>query len=388
MKILDRYILKTFLVSLLIVSAALMGLTLLLDLFFNINKIMDLISAETKNLGFWTVFSSILNYYFYKAFSYFQVLAAPIMLVSAAASVVRLGRGRELTGIKAAGISLYRVIWPMIVASLLLDAFYIVNQEVIIPSIAVELARDADELQLRDVFPVDFVRDARNNVLYAPIYDPKAKELRSEPHFGPDGKSMASAKVRILLRDANYVPTGYIEADKGAWFEKGTMKGWRLEKGLQFVPGQEDVLRERIPSEPEGRPLEFYATNVGPEEIARQRQSDFYRYMSYDDLKILAKDPMRSNWRQLQVALHQHTTMPIMNLLVLLLGLPFVAGHEDRNYFIGIGVAISLFIGVFCLMFATTAFGNSGHLSPLLAAWIPIFVTLPASIVSLEAMKT
>jgi lipopolysaccharide export system permease protein len=86
--------------------------------------------------------------------------------------------------------------------------------------------------------------------------------------------------------------------------------------------------------------------------------------------------------------MHQHVTMPIMNLLVLLLGLPFVAGKEDRNYFIGIGVAIALFIGVFCLMFVTTAFGNSGHLSPLLAAWIPIFVALPASIVSLEAMHT
>jgi lipopolysaccharide export LptBFGC system permease protein LptF len=80
--------------------------------------------------------------------------------------------------------------------------------------------------------------------------------------------------------------------------------------------------------------------------------------------------------------------MPILNLLVLLLGLPFVAGREERNYFASIGVAVVLFIGVYVLSFTSTAFGNAGHLSPLLAAWFPIFVVLPASILSMESLRT
>ena len=47
-----------------------------------------------------------------------------------------------------------------------------------------------------------------------------------------------------------------------------------------------------------------------------------------------------------------------------------------------------LVIGVFALQFAATAFGNAGHITPLLAAWLPIFVVLPSSVLSMEAMRT
>ncbi|HUU30787.1 MAG TPA: hypothetical protein VMY69_01650, partial [Phycisphaerae bacterium] len=64
MKTLDRYILQTFLVSLGIVLVAMMGLTLLLDLFFNVNSFLKL-SAQTQEAGFWTLLSNVINYYFY-----------------------------------------------------------------------------------------------------------------------------------------------------------------------------------------------------------------------------------------------------------------------------------------------------------------------------------
>jgi len=133
MKILDRYILQTFLVSLAISMAAMMGIVFILDLAINVNRLLNL-SPAVQVAGFWPVFASILSYYFYKAFDYFQWIAAPSLLVAAAASMVRLNRGRELVGIKAAGISLYRVLWPMIVVALLTNGFYVINQEVIIPA--------------------------------------------------------------------------------------------------------------------------------------------------------------------------------------------------------------------------------------------------------------
>ena len=385
MKILDRYVLTTFLVSLFIVMVAMMGLALLLDLFFNVNKFLDL-RAEAQEAGFWSLLASVGSYYFYKAFSYFQLLAAPALLVSAASSMVRLNRARELTGIKAAGVSLYRVLWPMILVSLILDGFFIVNQEYIIPRIAVELSRDPDDLNVQDVFPVDFVRDEHNNILYAPCYDPKTQEMLAQAKQFPDGTSVFLARVRIFLRDAQYQARGTIEAERATWDPTG--HGWRLTNGLRLPPIKEAVLLERVPTGPEGDPVDFYASNVGPGEILRHRSSDFHRYMSYEELKALAKDPMRGNRRQLQVEMHRHVTAPILNILVLLLGLPFVAGRDDRNYFISIGVAIALFIGVFVVTFASTAFGNAGHLGPLLAAWLPVFIVLPASIVSMEAMKT
>ena len=385
MKILDRYILKTFLVSLVICLVAMMSLALLLDLFFNVNKFLDM-QAEAKQAGFWTLLAGMGDYYFYKAFHYFQLLAAPAMLVSAAASMVRLNRNRELTGIKAAGVSLYRVLWPMILVGLALDGFYLANQELIIPNVAVELSRDPDDLEVRESFPVDFVRDEHNNILYAPVYDPKTHQMQAVRKEFEDGRVVFPARVRIFLRDSRYEALGTIEAEQATWDEQG--KRWILVNGLRLPPMKEATLLDHIPAGPEGEPCKDYYTNVGPRELRRHRTSDFYRYMSYSELKTLAEDPMRGNRRQLQVEMHRHVTGPLLNVLVLLLGLPFVAGRDDRNYFVSIGVAIAMFIGVFALTFATTAFGNAGHVSPLLAAWLPIFVVLPGSILSMEAMKT
>ena len=386
MKILDRYIVCTYVFSLAIVFAALMGLAVILDQFFNVNEFFKG-TGEAQAAGFRTILGNMANYYFYKMFEFFQWLAAPSLLVAAAAALVRLNRGQELTGIKAAGVSLYRVMWPMILVALAVDAFYVVNQEGIIPGIAAQLARDPDDLAVQDRFPVDFIRDEHNNIIYAPLYDPKTDEMLAEPRAVPGSDTLVfMARVRIFLRDSKYKARGTIEAERAVWNPE--RKVWDLTGGIKLPPIEETAPLDRPPAGPEGDPYPFYATNVGPDEILRHRASDFHRYMGYGELKTLAEDPMRGNRRQLQVAMHQHVTMPILNLLVLLLGLPFVTGREERNYFASIGIAVVLFIGVYILTFVSTAFGNAGHLSPLQAAWFPVFVVLPASILSMESLRT
>jgi lipopolysaccharide export system permease protein len=407
MKVLDRYILKTFLVSLGIVMAAMLGIALLLDLSFNVKQLLH--ASPTHQEGFWTQLVNIGNYYLYKSFAYFQLLAAPSLLVAAAAALVRLNRARELVGIKAAGISLYRVMWPMIALALVVDGFFILNQEVIIPTFAVQLSRTLDDLTVENKFAVDFVRDQNNNIIYAPLYDPQEQTMLSAvrrvdaPDLPPDKQGPAKAPpatgkrglaagmevvdpVRIWLRNPKSEARAIIEADSATWDPAD--HEWRLTNGLRRSAEKEEGLYVEIPQGPMGDPVDVYATNVDPRAIQRHRISDFYRYMSYNELTSLAEDPMRGNRRTIQVAMHQHVTGPMMNLLLLLLGLPFVAGREERNYFTSVGIAILLVIGVFALQFASTAFGNAGHISPLLAAWLPIFVVLPSSILSMEAMRT
>jgi lipopolysaccharide export LptBFGC system permease protein LptF len=319
MKILDRYILQTFLLSLLISLAALMGMVLVLDLVINVNRLFNL-SSTARETGFWPIFTGLINYYFYKLFDYFQWVSAPAILVAAAASLVRLNRSRELIGVKAAGVSLYRVMWPMIAVALVLDAFYIANQELILPAISIQLARSPDDLEVKKEFPVDFIRDENNNIIYAPLYNPRAQEMLSEAKVKDDGTPLVLARVRIFRRDSKFQPLGTIEAEKAAWDPKAG--GWRLTGGVRLPPLKEPSLLDRFPDAPEGDPVDFYSTNVGPPEIRRHRASDFYRYMAYGELRALADDPMRSNRRAVQVAMHQHVTGPILNLLLLLLGLP------------------------------------------------------------------
>jgi lipopolysaccharide export system permease protein len=401
MKVLDRYILRTFLVSLAIAMATMMGISLVLDLFFNNVSQVWRSSPTGQAEGFWTIVGNVADYSFYRIFMYFQLLAAPALQVAAAAAMVRLNRTRELVGIKAAGISLYRVLWPMILVALVIDGLYVVNQEAIIPSVGVELSRGLDDVSRPKEFTVDFVRDQHKHILYAPRFDPISQQILSSTYTvtDPDVKAPADKAwsrkglVRIWLRDEDLNPAGTIEAESGRWDpQRG---GWRLTSGIlrparvvpTSTPGGPSWV-EHVEDSPPGKPYDFFATNVGPREIARHRLSDFHRFMSYSELTDLIDEPMRGNRRQLQVSLHQHITQPILNILLILLGLPFIAGRDDRNYFTNIGIAAALSIGVFGLNFATTALGNSNNMTPLLAAWLPVFVLLPASVISMESLRT
>jgi lipopolysaccharide export system permease protein len=401
MKVLDRYILLTFLASLAIVMAAMLGVALVLDLFFNNVQLAWKAADSNQIAGFWKLLGNVLNYCFYKTFAYFQLLAAPAIQVAAAAAMVRLNRTRELVGIKAAGISLYRVLWPMIAVALIFDGLYVVNQEVFIPSIGVELSRTLDDLSRPKEFTVDFARDQHKHIIYAPRFDPKTQQILSSTYTVSDADTPVSADkvwsrkglVRIWLRNDDLSPMGTIEAESGRWDPK--VGGWRLIGGIlrpakvvpPTTPGGPSWV-DRVSETPAGKPYDFFPTNVGPREIARHRLSDFHRFMSYTELTELIDEPMRGNRRQLLTSLHQHITQPILNFLLILLGLPFIAGRDDKNYFTNIGVAIALAIGVYAVNFTTTALGNSGNLSPLLAAWLPVFILLPASVISMKSLRT
>ncbi len=384
MKILDRYIVWTFLVSLAIVLVAMVGLALVLDLFINVAEFMEE-KGPAAGRGFGDVLGAILDYYFYKIFEYFQLIVGPGLLVAAASSLARFNRTKELTAMKAAGISLYRVLWPMIAVALTVAAFYVVNQEALLPRFAEKLVRDPDDVAARDAFAVEFIRDEHNNILYAPVYDPTTGEMRSEarPVAGGGGPPVP-VYVRIFLRDAEYRPVGTIEAERAAWHAQ--TGEWELAGGRRYLARPAGATGEV--EEDEGVPVRWYATNVTPAVIERHRSRDYYRYVSYGALEKLLRDPLRGNRRKIHVAMHEHVTAPIMLVLVFLLGSPFVAGREEKSYFVSIGVAISLWVGVFVLTFVSRAYGNAGHIDPLLAAWLPVFVVLPASVLALESVRT
>ncbi len=388
MKILDRYIFRTVLVSLVIVFGVVTGLALTIDLVINMDEFLETKGDEAATA--WSVLANMADYYFYKLFEYFRLLAGPCLLFAGAATLARFNRTRELTGIKAAGVSMYRVLWPLVLVALAADVFYVVNQELIIPRIAVRLVRDPDDVAAREAFSVDFIRDRHNNVIYAPLYDPQRRQMVAQAKsFGGGGASYL-ARVRIFLRDANYQPLGTIEARQATW--DPDERAWILDEGRRYRARAEAPLLVGAPQVDPGEPCPRYPengwTDVDPQTIERHRAHDFYKYLSYVELRDLVQDPMRGNRRAMQVEMHRHITDPLMLVLVLLLGLPFLVGREEQSYLVSIGLAVLVVLGVLVLQFASTAFGTGGHLEPLLAAWVPTFIVLPASILSLQIVRT
>ncbi len=115
MRILDRYIAKSFLVGYLISFFVLIGLRTIIDLFVNLDKF-----AKHADLGAWSVLRQTATYYGLNMTLYFRDIAGVIVVVAAAFSLGKMVRANELVAMIASGVSAKRIVTPILVLSALL----------------------------------------------------------------------------------------------------------------------------------------------------------------------------------------------------------------------------------------------------------------------------
>src|SRR5277367_6228503 len=123
MRILDRYVLKTFLKNYLISLMVLIGMYIVLDMVFNFGDLVDVRGAN-EQAGMQTVLGTIrdiVDYYFYQCFVIFEHMSGIIPVVAAAFTLLRLSRFNELTAILAAGVPLLRVALPIVYCGVALN---------------------------------------------------------------------------------------------------------------------------------------------------------------------------------------------------------------------------------------------------------------------------
>ena len=153
MRILDRYILKSFLVNYLLALCVLVGMYVLMDIIVNIQDFAKgaTVVTDTGNATAWDVACDMADYYLYQLPVIYQQIAGIVPLLAAGFTMVRMTRHNELTAMMASGVSLYRVAAPIIIISACFTVFQIVNQEFIIsqPQVIEKLLRRHDEVHVQ-----------------------------------------------------------------------------------------------------------------------------------------------------------------------------------------------------------------------------------------------
>src|ERR1700722_12629525 len=143
MKIIDRYVIFSFLRNYIISFMVLVGMYVVMDMVFNFNHMIDVQSAsgpETQSL--WGTLYDIVDFYFYQCFLIFVQLSGIIPVVAAAFTLMRLSRFNELTALLAAGVPLLRVAAPVILVAVILNGLLLLDQELIIPEMIPKLIRE------------------------------------------------------------------------------------------------------------------------------------------------------------------------------------------------------------------------------------------------------
>jgi len=366
MKILDKYVAKNFLVGYAIAFFVLIGLRIIIDLFVNLDEF-----TEHADLGIFAVTKNILVFYGLNATLYFRDFAGMITVVAAAFSLGKMVRLNELVAIMASGVSLKRVIGPIVLIALLLTGLLVIDQEFIIPSLSDKLARDHDNIPGQERYGVWFVPDGEGSLICSQKFDVETSTLHQPTII-----------IRRKSRSGIWEVIGQISAEKAVDIHKNGQ--WILTNG-RFIAKD---------STKGPQPRSVYNSDITARDIPVRRKSEHKTLLSWRQLADLASQAQYgakiTDLRQLYSQKHFRITEPIINLVMLMVCLPILVCRDPKSMKSAVMTSFFMvgacFITTFmCKMFAPEAdsFYQIGFW-----AWLPVFIFLPTAFVELDLMKT
>ena len=391
MKILDRYVAKNFLIGYAIAFAVLIGLRVIIDLFVEIDEFVE----NLGDLGTAAVMKHILTFYGLNCTLYFRDFAGMITVVAASFSFGRMVRSNELVAVMASGVSLKRIIGPIVFLALLLTGVLVIDQELIIPRLADKLVRSHDDVPGQESYDVRFVGDGNGSLICAQRFDVETSMLykptillRRPVNTGiwevtariDAGKALYNDRTRqwdLYSRDPND-PNGtewntYADdPNEGRWLPFGLL----FEKNAAGKP----------------RAIASYASDITARDIPVMCKSEHKTLLGLKQLNELAKQGTQvRDLAQLYSQKHFRITDPIINLVMLMISLPLLVCRDPKSMKSAVTIAFALtgacFITTFVCKILATEFVFD-KVIPELWAWLPVFVFLPVAFIELDAMKT
>jgi lipopolysaccharide export system permease protein len=376
MKILDRYVAKNFLIGYCIALCVLMGLRIIIDLFVNLDEFTEHADLETA-----AVFKNIFTFYLLNSTLYFRDFAGMITVVAAAFSFGKMVRNNELVAVMASGVSLKRIIGPIVLLALLLTVVLVIDQEFIIPPLADKLVRSHNDIPGQESYQVRFISDGKGSLICSLKFDVETSTL-----YDPT----------ILLRRPTSRPgiwevTGRIDAEKavdsdqtgrwdlytrspetGEWLPYGQLTEFGSGKRLQQIP--------------------FYNGDVTAKDVPVRCEAEHKTLLSLRQLRTLEAQKIQiTDMAQLSSQKHFHITDPIINLVMLMISLPILVCRDPKSVKSAVMISFSLtgacFIMTFiCKILATEVVFDK--VMPELWAWLPVFIFMPIAFMELDSMKT
>jgi len=380
MKILDRYVLITFLKNYLISFMVLVGLYIVLDLVINFDELIEIQTHGTGAGGsasFFGVLWVIWDYYFYQVFLIYAQLSGVIAVVAAAFTLVRMSRFNELSATLAAGMPLLRIAAPIIIASLVLNVFLLADQEAIIPRLIPKLNREHDQIargQSASWFRISAMQDNRRGLLFVSRYIPPTEKTPAEMR-----------ELDIFEHDEHGAPSAHLTAERGVW----DGRAWQLTGGRRVTGIQPNQRRSRP------QVIREYESNITPEEIALFRSGDYVELLSTARINELLAPERSASFGAIDLlrVKHARVTQWFMNVVAVLLGIGCILTREPGRLKID-GAKLLILVGLamasvfLCHQIAAhpPAGAHWADRWPALMAWLPIFIFGPLAIFLLDRM--
>ncbi len=273
-----------------------------------------------------------------------------VILVATIFLFLSLARQHELTALKAAGISLYRVSLPVLLLSLGVSLGAVVFQETLMPILNAK-GEEVDRIKIRGELPRHLQQ--RTQIWYRSA---DTRFFRIEL-LDPVGQAMD--RVTLLEIDRDYRLLNRVDARQIRW----TVGGWELQDGVFREFGAGDQI-DAVP---------FSLTTLEiPERIEDFTQiQKSVEMMNFSELRAYLARLQESGHQagKYLVHLYEKLSFPLVHVIMALVAIPFAIWAPRGGRAVGIGLAVAIAVGYWLVHSIALSFAKAEMLPPLLAAW-------------------
>lgn len=357
MKILDRYIIKKFLMPLVYCLFLFILLYIIMDLFGHLDEILRNKVPAGILIKYYASFTPLI---FVQTVPIATLLATVYMLST-------LNRNNELTAAKACGISVNKLLVPVFAAAAILSLIsFMVNENMVPKGVltaekikAEYMEKTYDSSEKAKIIKDLTVYGRKNQLIYAQEFNTSQNRLTGVIIIEHDDRQRLRRK--ILASEVVW------ESEKWIFYDCIIYNFDEAGK----ASGSPSVSKKEV--------LDFPET---PKDLLKYEMRT--GYMSYSDLKSYIKRLSGQNAKMLnslKTELYFKSALPFVSLIIMLIGIPFALTTKRGGAMAGIGISIAVGLFYYGSIYFVLAMGKGGLLPPIVSAHISNIIFLIIAII-------
>jgi LPS export ABC transporter permease LptG len=345
MRLLDRYVLRNFLQAYLYCIAGFISIWFIFDISDNISNFLDARFSRTL----------ILQYYLTQVPQVLVVLLPVALLLALLFSLGRMSRSNEVVSMLTAGVSLQRLLAPLLLMGLLTTAVSTALNYSLAPQAEFSRKKLMEDPQSRRVTLGMLAQIFRNRT------DNRTWFIQQ---FYP-GENVFNT-VHVVQQDANdRIVTNYLATS--ALYHPET-KAWELRQVKVVNYDEAGNITKAAVSESVMKtdwsetPYRLASANLRAEYLGVPELRDYLHYNSDFPPTLLAPFATHLQYR---------IALPWTCLVIVLIAAPLGIGYSRRGILSGVAAAVLLAFAMNFVMHLFLALGEGARIPTWAAAWIP-----------------
>jgi LPS export ABC transporter permease LptG/LPS export ABC transporter permease LptF len=347
-RILDQYVMLEFLN---VFALVLMGFILLMLVFTIFDRLGDILRNHVKMITVGDYLINLTPLFLYQ-------LAPLAVLIAVLVTFGVLNRNSEIIAMKATGISLYRLVVPIVSISALLAVGLFLFDQFYLPQ--ANKRQDA-LLNVIKGKPAQTVTHPEQNWIFGQPNKGEPARIFYYRFFDVDRDEFANISV-FEFDPATFALTRRIFAAKAVW--DPDIASWRFENGWE-----NDIQGDHASDYREFSETSFSEIHEDPQYFTREERQA--QEMNFGQLDRYISDLRQSGFdtMKLRVALWRKLSYPLVAVVMAVLAIPFALSMGRRGSLTGIAVAIGVALTYFVVESLFGSLGNVNYLPAALAAW-------------------